>query len=175
MGLKLQGKLCMKIWIISASLLLVAAIVIALCFFAPSKNPVAKMPEPTTSNSKHVQQEIIFLRHGEYSGESLTDRGVDQVRSAAASIAVVIDAIYHSPKKRTTQSAQIVSETVHCKNVVSLDWLSDDNTLPANPWTKLQGKRIIVISHAPVLTQLTKMAGAEKNSWYYAAMTTISR
>jgi len=97
------------------------------------------------------------------------------VRSAAASIAVVIDAIYHSPKKRTTQSAQIVSETVHCKNVVSLDWLSDDNTLPANPWTKLQGKRIIVISHAPVLTQLTKMAGAEKNSWYYAAMTTISR
>ncbi len=108
---------------------------------------------------------LYLVRHGEAKREEedpdrrLTDRGVRDVQKAAAyavRIRVRVNEIFHSPKPRARQTAQILAD--HLKPEKGMD--QSDNLLPMDD-PGLWGMRIagmnedvMIVGHLPYLARL---------------------
>lgn len=107
---------------------------------------------------------VYLMRHGEAAAAAggepeLTPRGVEQVASIAgwlAASAVRIDAIYHSPKLRASQTARIVDERVVARAGAHerAGLKPDDDPFAVAAFLESSTEPVLVVSHLPILDRV---------------------
>ena len=120
-------------------------------------------------------QEFYLIRHGEYKGDSLTEIGKSQINDAATSLGKGIVAIYHSPKTRTKESAEIISTVTGCNSVKPTLWLSDDSEFSPNDLLEIKEDIVVIISHGPILAKIAKTLGSNTEKWGYAQVIKVKK
>ena len=127
---------------------------------------------------------IVMIRHGEKSGDALTERGMEQMRlavtKACPSIYHGITRILHSPVGRTTQGAQVIAQALGVEDVQPLigagvEWLPPEGMEELIAVVKLMRGRAVTPQSHPKQTigDWQKMMGGlgeQLRSRFYAEL-----
>ncbi len=113
---------------------------------------------------------LYLLRHGEAEFGSdrdeqrrLTDRGIDQVRQAAAKLPSSGLTVWFSPFVRAVESARVVLEHITAESEHQADWLTPE-TPPAVALGQLEslaGRDMLLVTHNPLVTRLAAALSGE--------------
>lgn len=113
---------------------------------------------------------LYLLRHGEAEFGSdrdaqrrLTDRGITQVRQAAAKLPTGGLAVCYSPYVRAVESARLVLEHITAQSEQQADWLIPE-TPPGTALAQLEsraGQDLLLVTHNPLVTSLAAALSGE--------------
>ena len=121
---------------------------------------------------------LYLVRHGEAKSEKddpkrgLTDQGIQEVRKMAAhadSIGLRVAEIFHSPKARARQTAQVMAEQLKPEKGID----QSDNLLPMDDpglWAlRLAGMNedVMLVGHLPYMARLASLlvCGEGRRRW----------
>jgi len=131
---------------------------------------------------------IYIMRHGDYDSaslrKSLTSKGSIEVHKMAQYLKdqcrVRVKSIWHSPKERAVDTAQIVGQVLDCRNLLEREDLSP-NAFPDQLARELQecDRDIVIVSHLPfiphLLSTIFSQDGQELPSVFSTASVTVIR
>lgn len=117
-----------------------------------------------TAADRYGLREVFVARHCQYryADGRLTEQGLNE----AAGIAVKlrdrnIELILHSPIARCEETARLVWEGLGRKpRMASAEWLHEDAMLDQDWRGRLADGNVLLITHSPVIRQLTSAPGA---------------
>ena len=120
---------------------------------------------------------LYLIRHGISLPEekdpekSLSQEGKEQTQKIAEFLktkSVKVDAIWHSPKLRAIQTAQIISKSIFCPEIQERDDLNPLDSVEKFP-EEIQSlnKDFMIVGHLPFLQKLASLllSGSEKNQF----------
>ena len=118
---------------------------------------------------------LYLIRHGISLPEekdpekSLSQEGKEQTQKIAEFLktkSVKVDAIWHSPKLRAIQTAQIISKSIFCPEIQERNDLNPLDSVEKFP-EEIQSlnKNLMIVGHLPFLQKLASLllSGAETN------------
>lgn len=99
----------------------------------------------------------------------LSSAGITETRKTAETLGardIAVDLIWHSPKKRAVQTAEIIAESIKCENVQERNDIK-----PLDPVENISfeitnaGKNIMIVGHLPFLQKLAGrlLTGSKEN------------
>jgi broad specificity phosphatase PhoE len=110
------------------------------------------------------KRRVFVMRHCQYrhADGRLSEQGRRQAEAAAAGLRDErIGLILHSPSIRCEETALIVwTELERAPGIASVEWLGEDARLGPDWPGRLGDGGILLVTHAPVIRQLTHAAGA---------------
>jgi len=121
--------------------------------------------------------ELYLIHHGISLPEekdpekSLSPEGKEETQRTAEFLktkSIKIDAIWHSPKLRAIQTAQIVANSVFCSEIQERDDLNPLDSVENFPEEiKSSNKNLMIIGHLPFLQKLASLllSGSETNQF----------
>jgi len=103
--------------------------------------------------------------------KSLSPEGKEKTQGTAEFLktkSIKVDAVWHSPKLRAIQTAQIVSNSVFCSEIQERDDLNPLDSVENFPEEiKSSKKNLMIIGHLPFLQKLASLllSGSETNQF----------
>ncbi len=120
---------------------------------------------------------LYLIRHGislheeKEPEKSLSQEGKEQTQKIAEFLktkSVKVDAIWHSPKLRAIQTAQIISKSISCPEIQERNDLNPLDSVEKFP-EEIQSlnKDLMIVGHLPFLQKLASLflSGAETNQF----------
>lgn len=120
---------------------------------------------------------LFLIQHGialpeeKDPGKSLSPEGKDQTQQAAEFLKeknIDVDAVWHSPKQRAAQTAQIIVNSILCSEIQERNDLNPLDSVENFPKEiKSSNKNLMIIGHLPFLQKLASLllSGSETNQF----------
>jgi phosphohistidine phosphatase len=103
--------------------------------------------------------------------KSLSPEGKDETQQTAEFLKsknIEVDAVWHSPKQRAAQTAQIIINSIFCSEIQERDDLNPLDSVENFPEEiKSSNKNLMIIGHLPFLQKLASLflSGSETNQF----------